>query len=272
MDQKIRESIGLLRHQIISPVIMESGKAQMAYFKEIENREFDVPGRGLRRFTAITMKGWLSRYRKKGFTALVPKVRKDAGTIRILSDEMKARIKEERLSNLDRSCVKFYTHCLNTGLLGEPPVCLETLRRFLKVENLYKTREIVHRKKFEMSYFGELWTCDFMHGPLVFADGGSRRRSKAILMAIIDDHSRVIVGGQFGFFETTQLIEQVFKEAILGFGLPDRLYCDNGPAFSSHYLDRVCAHLNMAWFTANPMIPQVGGKLRGSSVRYGKVF
>jgi hypothetical protein len=262
MDPKIRELIGLQRHQIISPVLMESGKAQMAYFKELESREFDVPGKGIKRFTATTMKGWLYRYRKNGFAGLTPRIRKDAGQIRVFSNETKQRIKSERQSYLNLSCVKFYDHCLKLNLLGEPPVCIETLRRYLKSENLYRCREsVIARKRFEMSYFGELWTCDFMHGPHVLETLGSKRRQKAILMAFIDDHSRMIVGGRFGFFENTQLIEHVFKEGILGFGLPDRIYCDNGSSFSSHYLARVCAHLNIGLVHSKPYDSPSRGKI-----------
>lgn len=46
MDPKTAESIGLLRHQIISPVLMETTKAQMDYFCRMAEKEFDVPGRG----------------------------------------------------------------------------------------------------------------------------------------------------------------------------------------------------------------------------------
>jgi transposase len=261
MDPKIAEAIGLLRHQIISPVLMDSGAAQLAYFRQIAQKEFDVPGRGPRRFTAQTFKGWLYRYRKKGFIGLVPKTRSDAGTFRLLSLEARESIKNFRQENLDRSCVKFYDLCLKKGILGDPPVGIETVRRFLKAEGLYKTRSLIPRKRFEMSYFGELWTCDFMHGPQVLEQSDGKRRRKAILMAIIDDHSRMIVGGRFGFFETTRLIEQVFKDAILGFGLPDRLYCDNGAAFSSQYLARVCAHLNIGLVHSKPYDSPSRGKI-----------
>lgn len=261
MDPKIAETIGLLRHQIISPVLMDSGAAQMAYFRQIAEKEFDVPGRGLKRFTAQTMKGWLYRYRKKGFVGLVPKTRSDAGTFRLLSTESREQIKNLRQENLDRSCVKFYDLCLRKKILGDPPVGIETVRRFLKTEGLYKTRNLIPRKRFEMSYFGELWTCDFMHGPQVLEQSDGKRRRKAILMAIIDDHSRMIVGGRFGFFETTRLIEQVFKDAILSFGLPDRLYCDNGAAFSSQYLSRVCAHLNIGLVHSKPYDSPSRGKI-----------
>lgn len=261
MDPKIAEAIGLLRHQIISPVLMETGPAQMAYFRQVAEKDFDVPGRGPKRFTAQTMKGWLYRYRKKGFMGIVPKTRSDAGKFRQLSSENRVRIKELRQENLDRSCVKFYDLCLKKRILGEPPVGIETVRRFLKIEGLYKKREAQARKRFEMNYFGELWTCDFMHGPQVLEQPDVRRRRKAILMAIIDDHSRMIVGARFGFFENTRLIEHVFKDAILAHGLPDRLYCDNGAAFSSQYLSRVCAHLNIGLVHSKPYDSPSRGKI-----------
>jgi transposase InsO family protein len=174
---------------------------------------------------------------------------------------MREKIKSLRMEHIDRSCVKFYDLCLREGILGSPPICSETLRRYLKSESLYQRRNAKPRKRFEMSYFGELWTCDFMHGPQILEQPGGKRRKKAILMAIIDDHSRMIVGAQFGFFENTRLIEQVFKDAILGFGLPDRLYCDNGAAFSSQYLSRVCAHLNIGLVHSKPYDSPSRGKI-----------
>jgi putative transposase len=261
MDPKIAEAIGLLRHQIISPVLMDRGAAQLAHFKSLSSREFDVPGRGPRRFTATTMKGWLYRYRKYGFTGLVPKTRKDVGRCRKITPEMKRLITELRQAHLDSSCVKIYDRCVTQKILGDRPVCMETFRNFLKQEGLYKTQTRVPRKRFEMNYFGELWTCDFMHGPMVSAEPGSKRKRKSILLAIIDDHSRLIVGYQFGFFENTRLVESVFKDAILAHGMPDRLYCDNGPSFSSQYLDRVCAHLGIGLVHSKPYDSPSRGKI-----------
>lgn len=261
MDPKIAEAIGLLRHQIISPVLMDRGAAQLAHFKSLSSREFDVPGRGPKRFTATTMKGWLYRYRKYGFTGLVPKTRKDLGQCRKITPEMKRLITEIRNQHLESSCVKIYDRCLTQKILGDHPVCMETFRNFLKKEGLYKTQTRVPRKRFEMNYFGELWTCDFMHGPMIGAEPGSKRKRKSILLAIIDDHSRLIVGHQFGFFENTRLIESVFKDAILAHGLPDRLYCDNGPSFSSQYLDRVCAHLGIGLVHSKPYDSPSRGKI-----------
>jgi transposase InsO family protein len=261
MDPKTAEAIGLLRHQIISPVLMDTKSAQLAYFRQLGQREFDVPGKGPRRFSAVTMKGWLYRYRKYGFIGITPKVRCDAGRFRLLSDENRIKVRELRADHLDISVVKFYDRCLIKNLLGDPPISMGTLRRFLRLEGLYQTRTATPRKRFEMRYFGELWTCDFMHGPHVLEDPQGKRRRKSILLAIIDDHSRMIVGSHFGFVETTQLVESVFKDALLGFGVPDRLYCDNGAAFSSQYLARVCAHLNIGLVHSKPYDSSSRGKI-----------
>lgn len=262
MDEKIQEAIGLLRHKIISPVLMETGRAQMEYFRKASAMEFDVPGFGLRRFRPTTMKSWLCKYKKNGFTGLLPKKRRDAGHYRKLPEKMKEQILGLRTNHLSLSVVGFYEQCLSKEILGHPPICQATLRRYLKGENLFsKKEEPTARKRFEMSRFGELWTADFMHGPHVYAHGESKRKRKAILMAIIDDHSRMIVGAEFGFFENTILLEKVFKDAILTYGLCHRIYVDNGASFSSDYLRRVCAHLDIGLVHSKPYDSPSRGKI-----------
>lgn len=258
MDDKIKESIALLKHQIISPVLMDSGPAQIAYFQQMSQREFDVPGRGMRRYRASTMRIWLYAYRKRGFQGLMPKTRRDRGEFRVLSDNLKDDIRKLREEHADLSCVKFYDRLINSGSLGVPPVGMETVRRFLKTEGLYKRRTAVPRKRFEMRYFGELWTTDFMHGPHLLI---GKRKRRAILMAIIDDHSRMIVGHAWSWAENTKLLENVFKDAILAHGCPDRIYCDNGPAFSSHYLVLVSANLGIGVVHSKPYDSPSRGKI-----------
>jgi len=100
-----------------------------------------------------------------------------------------------------------------------------------------------------------------MHGPHVLEAPLSTKKRKAILLAIIDDHSRLIVGGEFGFFENTKLIEQVFKDAILAYGIPERLYVDNGPSFSSEYLKKTCAYLGIGLVHSKPYDSPSRGKI-----------
>ena len=207
------------------------------------------------------MKGWLYRYRKHGFAALLPKLRCDLGQFRSLAPPMREALVKLREENLDLSVVKFRERAIKHGLLGPAPVCLATLTRFLKSESLYAKKTPQPRKRFEMGNFGQLWTCDFMHGPQVIEKPGSLRKRKAILLAIIDDHSRLIVGARFGVQEDCLPIERVFQDAILTYGLPDRLYCDNGASFSSDYLAQVCAHLGIGLVHSKPYDSPSRGKI-----------
>ncbi len=261
MDDKTREAIGLLRHQIISPVLVESSRAQMSYFKKMALKEFDVPGQGKRCFKPTTMKGWLHRYRKNGFAALLPKVRADYGRLRKLSPEQISQVLELRSQWEELNVSQFYLVCRRKELLGQPPVCEATLRHFLKKQGLHKGSTPKARRRFEMSRFGELWLGDFMHGPHVLPMASSQKARKAILLAIIDDHSRVIVGAEFALTENTLALEKVFKEAVLKYGLPDRLYVDNGPSFSSGYLAKACAQLQVGLVHSKPYDSPSRGKI-----------
>lgn len=258
MNDETRKAIGLLRHQIISPVLMETRRKQMSYFRKVALEEYNVPGVGPKRFAPETMKGWLKKYKKHGFAGITPKKRTDTGRQRAIPPKMAVEVKKLRDEYLEVSVAKFYQICVKAKVLGEPPICQQTLRRYLKLENLFPQGEKSKgRKRYEMDYFGELWVGDFMHGPVL----SEPRKRKAILLGIIDDHSRMIVGHRWSFEETTMPIEVVFKEALLRFGKPVKLYLDNGPSFSSDYLRSVCAPLGIGLIHSKPYDSPSRGKI-----------
>jgi transposase InsO family protein len=113
------------------------------------------------------------------------------------------------------------------------------------------------RKRFEVDHVNDLWMCDFMHGPRVLI---SRRAHKAILCAIIDDHSRMIVGHGFAPSETVSSLTRVLKEAFQVFGLPKRLYVDNGASFSSDFLGKSCALSGISLVHSKPYDSPSRGK------------
>ena len=264
MTEETRQAIGLLRHQIISPVLMGTDRVRAEYFREHSKTEFNVAGSGKRKFSMWTMEGWYRKYRKHGFTGLLPKVRADRGLGRKILPANESAILEMRRELMDMNVAPFYRRVEKKGLLGDPPICEQTLRRFLRDRKMILPSDPKDaRRKYEMSHFGELWVGDFMHGPELKCGvrGGREMKKKAILLAIIDDHSRLIVGSRWSFSETTGAIEQVFKEAVLSYGKPDRLYVDNGPSFSSSYLRLVCAHLGIGLIHSKPYDSPSRGKI-----------
>jgi len=97
-----------------------------------------------------------------------------------------------------------------------------------------------------------------MHGPHI--PSGPKKR-KVFLGAIIDDHSRVIVGGRFFFQENSIVLEILLKEAIGRFGVPAVLYCDNAHIFSSSHLQLFCARLGIALVHSKPYDSPSRGKV-----------
>ena len=154
---------------------------------------------------------------------------------------------------------KLYENLRDQDLLGEPPVHYNTLLRLVKEYGwlAVKARTDV-RKAYEVDNVNDLWVCDFMHGPKV---RNSNRSIKAILCAILDDHSRMVVGHAFSASETIGSLTLVLKEAFLGYGIPKRLYVDNGPSFSSELLLRSCALAGISLTHSKPYDSPSRGKI-----------
>jgi hypothetical protein len=114
------------------------------------------------------------------------------------------------------------------------------------------------RRKFEAQNPNDLWQSDVMHGPKVMY---KEKMRKAYLIAIIDDHSRLITAAGFYLSENLKTYLKVLEQAFLTRGLPRKLYVDNGPAFRSHHLKYVAASLSIALIHARPYMPQGKGKI-----------
>jgi len=259
MEREIREKIALKRYQIISPVLAEPARAQNEYFRKQAQREHDFPRYGLRKISVSTMKAWLRKYRKKGFGGLKPKNRSDGGRPRRLDAETIKAIEVKCKAYPFLTVQKLYENLGDQGLLGDPPVHYNTLLRLIKNHkwlNVERRNDV--RKAYEVDNVNDLWICDFMHGPKVRT---ANKSHKAILCAIIDDHSRMVVGHAFSKSETISSLTLVLKEAFLGYGIPKRLYVDNGPSFSSQLLARSCAMAGISLIHSKPYDSPSRGKV-----------
>ncbi len=227
----------------------------------IAARQHPLPDGSLRRYSAATLRTWLKDYQHGGLDALMPKVRTDKGSFRSIDEDTAEIIARYRVQHRALSVKLFHQILHDDGVLpGGVTVCEATLRRFLKIRGLDKALRGPGkaRAKYEMPHPNDLWVADCMHGPKVKTDQGKR---KAILCAIIDDHSRVIVGGRFSFHEETADILHTFRDAIATYGVPKRFYCDNGPAFSARHLTEACGRIGCALLHSEPFDSPSRGKI-----------
>ena len=223
-------------------------------------RQHQLPDGSIRRFSVSTLRLWLRKYQRGGLDALLPQARSDKGSFRSLDEDTIEVICRHRVQHRRISVKLFWQLLHDDGVLGEKRVCEATLRRLLKIRGLDKPRRGPGkaRAKYEMPHPNDLWVADFMHGPRVQTQKGKR---KAILGAIIDDHSRVLVGARFAFGEDTADLLHVFRDAIATYGVPKRFYCDNGPAFTSRHLAEACGRIDCTLLHSEPFDSPSRGKI-----------
>ena len=259
MEKDTRERIAIKRYQIISPVLAEPARAQNEYFRQQAEREHDFPHYGPRKINVSTMKSWLRVFRRRGFNALKPKQRSDGGRPRRLNDQLLNVIEVKCKAYPHLSAQKLYEELRDQHLLGDPPVHYNTLLRLIKTHGWLSVKPRTDvRKAFEVDNVNDLWVGDFMHGPQVRY---LNRSIKAILCAVIDDHSRLVVGQAFSASETIGALTPVLKEAFLSYGIPKRLYVDNGASFSSDLLAKCCALAGISLIHSKPYDSPSRGKV-----------
>ena len=108
--------------------------------------------------------------------------------------------------------------------------------------------------RFEAAECDQLWVSDGLHGPII--DG-----RRAVLFALLDDHSRYVVGHRWGHGEDTLGMQAALHDAVKTHGCPQRLYCDNGSAYSSAQLAWSAAVLDIKLVHSAPGRPQGRGKI-----------
>jgi len=259
MEKDTRERIAIKRYQIISPVLAEPARAQNEYFRQQAERDHDFPHYGPRKISLSTMKSWLRVFRRRGFNALKPKERSDGGRPRRLNDQLLKVIEVKCKAYPHFSAQKLFEELRDQHLLGEPPVHYNTLLRLVKTQGWLSVKPRTDRRKaFEVDNVNDLWIGDFMHGPQVRY---LNRSIKAILCAVIDDHSRLVVGQAFTASETIGALTPVLKEAFLSYGIPKRLYVDNGASFSSDLLAKCCALAGISLIHSKPYDSPSRGKV-----------
>lgn len=260
MDNETREKIALIRYKLISPVLAEPGRVQNEYFRTQAAKYHEFPRYGTRKVKVSTLKSWLKAYRKDGFQGLKPKIRSDKGRPRKADSQMMDAIKVQCKAYPYLTAKRLHEMLAQKGQIGDPPIHYNTLLRIVKEEQLliFGDKRKDERTRFETDHVNCLWMGDFMHGPLVTVN---KKTYKAILCAVIDDHSRMIVGHAFAPTETVLSLTLVLKDAFLAFGFPERLYVDNGASFSSDFLTKACALSGISLIHSKPYDSPSRGKI-----------
>jgi transposase InsO family protein len=230
--------------------------------KEKVSRSYDIPFSQRNVISRSSLEKWILDYKKSGYViqGLYPKARSDKGGNRVLSDSLKLAIKELKKEQPNLKAPALITCLRQKKLIGfDEQINLSTLYRYLKSESLTSVNEnALDKRQFEAQHPNEIWQSDVMHGPYVRVDGKS---CKSYLIAIIDDHSRLIVHAEFYLAETRENFLDCLRQGIMKRGLPQKLYIDNGSCFRALHLEQVTAQLGIGISHSRPYMPQGRGKI-----------
>lgn len=262
-DEKIE--VALFRYSIISDLVnakyLEWGE-QERLIREKCSRKWSIPFSEKTSIGRGCIINWVNAYKQSNgnIKSLYPSDRNDKGKPRALdNDTCQALIalrQEKPLITIPKLIEQMHERGLVTAGTDLRP---STVYRFLNQRGLMKkSSKPTDHRKFEAELPNDLWQSDVMHGPRIEVEG---RQRKTYLIAIIDDHSRLITHGQFYLSEALPSYLSALEEALAKRGLPRKLYVDNGPAFRSKQLEYVTASLNISLIHAKPYKPQGKGKI-----------
>ena len=253
----------LLRYSIIVPLVNGTNPYSSIeeYCRKASEKSYEYEGRMLK-FTARTIKGWYYSYIKEGLTVLEKHKRKDSNKFRKIKDESV----EEYITELRKKYPKITTQKIYEKLLEEEYITKEVsiycIFRYLRNNNL-KATEIVRKekRKYEQEYPNDCWQADTSSGPYIVIEG---KKYKTYLISIIDDTSRLIVGHGFYFQDNGINMQKVLKNAMKTYGIPKKLYVDNGSPYKNEQLSIIMARLGVELIHAKPYSPTGKGKVERS--------
>ncbi len=198
-----------------------------------------------------TLRRWLRYWRAGGFQALLPGLKLQPNRTPAELLERAVVLKQEAA----RRTAAQVARALAEAGVGQ--VSARTLQRHFARLGLNVRADGAQPRalgRFEASKFGELWTGDGMHGPLV-------EGAKAILFAFIDDWSRSVPGWRWGHSEDTVRLEAALRRGLESAGVPLTVFVDHGSAFVSAPFHRTLATLGVRIVHSKPGHAASRGKI-----------
>lgn len=259
MEDERRREIGLFRYALIREAADEglSPRERGRLVRDLASREHrGLDGRPVR-VSRPTLDRWIRAWRRAGFDGLVPRPRASAP----LSDaellDLAVRLKRENLRRAATQVCELVAAELASRGDGRTVPSARTVQRHFARLGLNRRPAGTGRKvfgRFEAERRNDRWIGDGLHGPKV-------GRGRAVLLAFIDDRSRLIAGHHWGRAEDSVGLEAALRRGLAARGIPRQVYVDNGSAFVSGELHRACAVLGIRLSHSKPGESEGRGKI-----------
>lgn len=254
------EALALWRYHLVAEALSPrlGARERGLVVRRIAGLEHHGPDGEPRVVSRNTLDRWIRAYRQHGLAGLHDRRRSDSGTVRrrpdLLEEAARLRIEQPARSAAHIADMLAARHGVR---IADRTLREQLARRGLARQELLRDTRTFGR--YEAASPDERWIADVLVGPWVptpKAPGSVRAR----LFLIVDDHSRLVIGGRWVGNETLRAGQEVLHAAILRHGLPEQFYTDNGAAYAGAELGRCCAMLGIRLIHSRPYAPQGRGK------------
>lgn len=264
MEEQARQ-MAYFRFGVISPLLMPDPDRSLAEgLAEQARRTWQLPDGRQRCYTASTIEGWLYRYRNGGLDALIDPCRRDKGSFPAVPEPVAGEAVALLREHPEIRISTVLGHLKRQGLISPDGPSRSTFYRWAAVNRPHTPpAAATGRRAFEAGWSAALWQADIMYGPLIPSRGrdGRRRSLQTYLVAVIDDHSRLLCEGRFFFTQGMEAWLEVLRSACCRRGIPEKLYCDNGQVFTSAQIKRIGAVLGIRVIHAGVRDAAAKGKI-----------
>ncbi|MBN2194892.1 MAG: DDE-type integrase/transposase/recombinase [Polyangiaceae bacterium] len=262
-----RMAVALCRYEVVGRYLALKPKrgSKRKLLEELAAEAWTGPDGEPLRVSAETLRVWTRRYLRGGLPGLMDKEhpRRGVGALTEEQRELVCALKEEVP---ERSLERVIRIAEELGRVERGVLRRSTVHRVLKSRGLSTRAARVPDRhdldRFEADRANDLWQSDMLVGPWLPDPDRPGKVRRANLYAFLDDHSRLLLHGRFSFRESLPHLELVFRRALQKWGVPRRVYYDNGQVYRSGHMKRIAAELGIyrVVFT-RPRRPEGHGKI-----------
>jgi len=245
--------MALLRFAIIAELLAApppQGELAAA-IRQLAGRTWSLPDGSPTRFAFATIEHWFYKAKDAAdpIAALTAAPRADRGSRKAIDDELLAALRRQYALHPSWTAK---LHAANLAAIvrrdhhGRTPPSYNTVRRTLRSRGWNRQRrpktpgqvEAAKRRasreirSFEATHAHALWHFDFHKASRRIVDAEGKWHTP-IVLAFLDDHTRLVSHIQWYLSEDTQRLVHGFCQAVLKRGLPRAVMHDNGSAMTS---------------------------------------
>lgn len=248
----------LFRYGIIAPLVYNEESNVRKFCKEAAEKKYYYKGKDYQ-YSEDTIRKWYYKYQNDGFDKMGRKIRKDNNESRKLTSKMTEYINLLKSEYPKITTKNIYKKLKDERYTKEEDINIQTFYRYIKNNKMgTKTIATNERRRFEQENPNDCWQADTTYGPYIVEKGNKYR---TYLIQIIDDNSRLIMGYGFYYHDNADNVQRVLKKAVEKYGIPKKLYLDNGKNYKNNELEKICARLGIKKIHTHPYDPEAKGKV-----------